>query len=165
MVGARRARGASREPKAPVPSSHHSCTDLRAGCPSHEPREHLPLPPGGCEHLCDTGQPSRVSSRRWRGCCAFLGATDGDVLGGTPPWTCEAALCLPGAQIAAAAGWDGAFSFPFLHRWHELIILVCVTPSTSVGFFQNVRKQMITSVFVAVREIFINRIGQDHLCI
>lgn len=56
----------------------------------------------------------------------------------------------PETEIADAAGRDGAFSFPSLHRWHKLIILICVAPYTSVDFFQNVGKQMITSVFVAV---------------
>lgn len=37
-----------------------------------------------------------------------------------------------------------------VHRWHKLIILICIAPYTSVDFFQNVEKQMITSVFVAV---------------
>lgn len=52
-------------------------------------------------------------------------------------------------EIGAAAGRDG-FSFPLFHRWHKLIILICVAPYTSVDSFQNVGKQMITSVFVAM---------------
>lgn len=56
----------------------------------------------------------------------------------------------PEPEIAGTAGGEGASAFSSLHRWRKLIILICVAPYTSVDFFQNVGKQMITSVFVAV---------------
>lgn len=45
---------------------------------------------------------------------------------------------------------EGGLCLFFSHRWHTLIILICVAPYTSVGFFPNVGKQIITSVSIAV---------------
>lgn len=84
---------------------------------------------------------------------SFLGrgehrsATGRHVLGRTPPDR-EAALCVPEPGAAHAAG-RKLLPFSLLRRRHELIILICVAPYTSADLFQNVGKQMITSVLVA----------------
>jgi hypothetical protein len=41
----------------------------------------------------------------------------------------------------------------FFSQMAQIMILICVAPYT-LTFFQNVEKQMITSVFVAERELF-----------
>lgn len=85
---------------------------------------------------------------------SFLGrgehrsVTGRDVLGLTNPDR-EAALRVPRAGSSARSRQEVCFPFSLLRRWHELIILICVAPYTSVDLFQNVGKQMITSVFVA----------------